>query len=137
MTPFDDALDPARPVRDDRGVAMILVMGWSLLMMGLVLVVSQMVVNQIVPSDRSEKSYAALSAAEAGLADLDGRLQVGTIESVVADASNLALRGWVPVPGGNTDSEFTYAIDATKAGAIGEVRAYAIGRSGGVGVNAS
>lgn len=118
--------------RDDSGVAMILVMAWGLLMMGLVLVVSQAVVNQIVPSDRSEHSYAALSAAEAGLADIEARLQVGTIISVTQDASNLALKGWVPVPGGNTDAEFTYAIDASKAGAVGEVRAYSMGRSGDV-----
>lgn len=111
---------------------MVLAMGWGLLMLILVLIVSNVVINQIRPSDRSEKSFAALSAAEAGLADLDARLQVGTITSVTGDATNLALRGWVPVPGGNTDSEFTYAIDATKSGAVGEVRAYSTGRSGGI-----
>ena len=116
----------------DSGVAMVLVMAWGLLMLGLVLVVSQAVINQIRPSDRSEKSYAALSAAEAGLADLEARLQVGTITSVSGDASNLALQGWVPVPGGDTTSEFTYGIDATKSGAVGEVRAYSTGRSGDV-----
>lgn len=120
------------PTGDDAGVAMVLVLGWSLLMMGLVLVVAQTVVSQVRPSDRSEDSYAALSAAEAGLADITARLQVGTIGSVTGDASNLALTGWVPVPGGNTDSEYTYAIDATKSGAVGEVRAYSTGRSGDV-----
>lgn len=118
--------------RDDSGVAMVLVMAWGLLMMGLVLVVSQAVIDQIRPSDRSEKSYAALSAAEAGLADLEARLQIGTISSVTGDATNLALRGWVPVPGGDASAEFTYAIDATKSGAVGEVRAYATGRAGDV-----
>ncbi|MCX6431419.1 MAG: hypothetical protein NTX29_01060 [Actinobacteria bacterium] len=117
---------------DDSGVAMILVMAWGLLMMGIVLAVSQMVVNQVVPSDRSEHSYSALAAAEAGLADLQARIAVGTIASVQADTTNLALKGWVPVPGGNTNSEFTYAIDGTKSGAVGEVRAYATGRSGDV-----
>lgn len=111
---------------------MILAMGWGLLMLILVLIVSNTVINQIRPSDRSEHSFAALSAAEAGLADLEARLQMGTITSVTGDASNLALRGWVPVPGGNTESEFTYAIDATRSGAVGEVRAYSTGRSGGV-----
>ena len=118
--------------RDDHGVAMVLVMAWCLLMMGLVLVVSQAVINQIRPSDRSEKSYAALSAAEAGLADLEARLQVGTIFSVTGDETNLALKGWVPVPGGDSTSEFTYAIDGTKSGAVGEVRAYSTGRSGDI-----
>ncbi len=117
---------------DDSGVAMILVMAWGLLMMGMVLAVSQMVVNQVVPSDRSEHSYSALAAAEAGLADLQARISVGTIASVQADSTNLALKGWVPVPGGNTNSEFTYALDGTKSGAVGEVRAYATGRSGDI-----
>lgn len=116
----------------DSGAAMIIVMAWGLLMLGFVLVVSQAVIDQIRPSDRSEKSYAALSAAEAGLADLEARLQVGTITSVTGDQSNLALRGWVPVPGGGTDAEFTYGIDATRSGAVGEVRAYATGRADGV-----
>ncbi len=116
--------------RDDSGVAMVLVMAWSVLMLGLVLVVSTAVINQIRPSDRSEQAYAALSAAEAGLADLEARLQVGSIISVTDDANNEALRGWVPVPGGNTSAEFTYAIDATKSGAVGEVRAYSTGRAG-------
>jgi hypothetical protein len=111
---------------------MLIVMGWGLLMTGLVLVVSQTVINQILPSDRSEHSYAALSAAEAGLADIEARLQVGTIGSVAADGTNAAMQGWVPVPGGNTTSEYTYALDATKSGAVGEVRAYSSGRSGGV-----
>lgn len=117
---------------DDEGFALILVIGWAALMMGLVAVVATAAVRQIKPSDRSEHSFAALSAAEAGLADLEARLQVGTISSVVGDETNAALNGWVPVPGGNTDSEFTYAIDATKSGAVGEVRAYSAGRSGDV-----
>ena len=111
---------------------MILAMGWGVIMLVLVFVVTTAVTGQIRPSDRSEQSLAALSAAEAGLADLDARLQVGTITSVLSDESNLALAGWVPVPGGDTDSEFTYAVDATKAGAVGEVRAYSTGRAGGV-----
>lgn len=109
---------------------MILAMGWGLLMLILVIIVSNAVIGQIRPSDRSEQSLAALSAAEAGLADLDARLQVGTITSVLGDETNLALRGWVPVPGGDTTSEFTYGLDATRSGAVGEVRAYATGRSG-------
>ena len=39
----------ARRPHGDDGAAMLIVMGWGLLMMGLVLVVSQTVINQIVP----------------------------------------------------------------------------------------
>ena len=120
------------PIRDDRGAALLMVMAWGLLMMGLVLVVSQAVVRQIVPSDRSEQSFAALAAAEAGIEDIEARLLVLPITSVVADPDNAALSGWVPVPGGESDAEFTYAIDASKSGAVGEIRAYVTGRSGTV-----
>ena len=136
MTRFQPAATPGRNASHaasrERGAAMILAMGWGVIMLILVFVVTTAVTGQIRPSDRSEQSLAALSAAEAGLADLDARLQVGTITSVLSDESNLALAGWVPVPGGDTDSEFTYAVDATKAGAVGEVRAYSTGRAGGV-----
>ena len=122
----------SRAASGDEGFALILVIGWAALMLGLVAVVATDAVRQIRPSDRSEHSYAALSAAEAGLADIEARLMVGTISSVVGDGSNTALRGWVPVPGGDSDAEFTYTIDATKSGSVGEVRAYSAGRSGDV-----
>ena len=115
---------------DDQGAAMIIVIAWGLLMMGMVMTVSQAVVSQIVPSDRSEHEYAALAAAEAGLADIDARLQVGSISTLTSDETNAALHGWVPVPGGTSASEFTYALDASRSGAVGEVRAYSMGRSG-------
>ena len=54
---------------DDDGAAMIFVLAWSVVLVLLVLVVTQVAVNQIVPSDRSERSYAALAAAEAGIQD--------------------------------------------------------------------
>ena len=114
----------------DEGAAMIAVIAWGLLMMGLVLVVSQSVINQIRPSVHSEQSYAALAAAESGLADIQARLHVGTLSALMADTSNAALAGWTAVPGGGNDSEFTYAIDASKAGSVGEIRAFSSGRSG-------
>ena len=121
-----------RPAARESGFALIAVIGWAALMMALVAVVATTALRQVVPSDRSEHTFAALSAAEAGLADLEARLQVGTISSVVGDQTNAALSGWVPMPGGNSDAEFTYAVDATKSGSVGEVRAYSAGRSGGV-----
>ena len=77
-------------------------MAWGLLMMGLSLVVGQAVINQITPSDRTERSYAALAAAEAGIEDIEARLQVQSITTLIADPDNAALRGWVPVPGGDS-----------------------------------
>ena len=40
--------------RDDSGVAMVLVIGFSMLLLGLALVVTQSVIRQIVPSQRSD-----------------------------------------------------------------------------------
>ncbi|MDD2857396.1 MAG: hypothetical protein PHU75_01855 [Candidatus Nanopelagicales bacterium] len=114
----------------DRGAAMIAIILWGLVMMGLVLVVSQTVINQIRPSLDSQHAYSALEAAEAGLADIQARLQVGTIAALVADTDNAALRGWTAVPGGVSEGSFTYAVDATRSGSVGEIRAYVTGRSG-------
>ena len=51
----------------DDGSAMIFVLAWSVVLVLLTLVVTQVAVQQIAPSDRSERSYAALAAAEAWL----------------------------------------------------------------------
>jgi hypothetical protein len=52
---------PGEPGRD-AGVAMVLVMAWSMMLLGLALVVATAVVRQITPSDHTERSYAALAA---------------------------------------------------------------------------
>lgn len=127
MTPQAALADKQAP---DQGAAMIAIILWGLVMMGLVLVVSQSVINQVRPSLDSQHSYSALEAAEAGLADIQARLQVGTIAALAADTSNTALGGWAPVPGGASDATFTYAIDATRSGSVGEIRAFVTGRAG-------
>ncbi len=122
--------DSGVSVRRDDGVAMILVIGWCMLMIGLALVVTQSVMRQIQPSARSENSYAALAAAEAGVDDYRARLLgSATPYYLVNDPSNPAFTGWTPVPGGDTDAEFTYSIDRTQVGAGGDLRVYVTGRS--------
>jgi hypothetical protein len=130
-TPHTSAGGSRAPGHDD-GVALILVIAWGMLVMGLTLVLAQSVIRQIVPSSRSEHSYAALAAAEAGVEDYRARLLVNATYYTTQDATNAALGGWVPVPGGDTDSEFTYAIDSSRAGIGGGLRVYSTGRSGGV-----
>jgi len=121
----------ARAEGDD-GIAMLLVIAWSMALLALALVVTQAAIRQIRPSDHPEQSSAALAAAEAGIDDFRARLLVSPSYYSTTDASNLALGGWAPVPGGNTDSEFTYAVDASRAGVGGQVRLISMGRSGGV-----
>jgi hypothetical protein len=115
----------------DDGVAMVLVMAWSMMLLGLALVVATAVVRQITPSDHTERSYAALAAAEAGIDDYRAHLYevpnyYGTTPT---QAENPALYDWTPVPGGNTDSEYRYAVDRTSAQAGGKIRIVSMGRS--------
>ena len=57
---------PRSDGRDD-GVAMILVLAWSMGLMALALIVTQAAIRQIQPSDHPEQSSSALAAAEAGV----------------------------------------------------------------------
>jgi hypothetical protein len=99
-------------------------------MMGLALVTVQTVMRQIQPSDQVEKSFCALAAAESGLADTVVRLDQELLSEFTSDDENLALSVWVPIQGGGEDAEYTYGLDTSKAGAVGEVRAYVAGRCG-------
>lgn len=117
--------------RRDSGAAMIFVLIWSVVLLGLVLVVSQVVVRQIVPSDRSEDSFAALAAAEAGIEDFLVRLEQPGYENFL-DPTNRAYREFVDLPGGLGGAQFSYAIDTSRTATAGEIRIYSTGRSGEV-----
>ena len=114
----------------DRGAAMILVMAWSMLLLLLALVVTRAAIGQILPSDRSERSYEALAAAEAGIDDYRARLLAQPSYFRESDPTNLSLTGWAQVPGGASAGEFTVAVDSSTAGSEGVIRLYSTGRSG-------
>ena len=117
---------------EDRGAAMLLVLAWSMVLLVLALVVVQAVVRRVIPSDGTERSYAAQAAAEAAIDDYRARLIANPVYYATAHADNAALTGWAAVPGGPSDSSFHYAVDASRAGVGGEIRVYATGRSGTV-----
>lgn len=119
------------PRRDDRGAAMILVMIWCSVLLMLSAVLAQGVADRIRPSDRSEKYLAAEAAAEAGIDDYRARLLVDNRYFLRTDATNTSLTGWVPVPGGAGNGEFTIAVDATRALRAGELRIISTGRVDG------
>ena len=100
----------------DRGAAMILVMAWSMLLLLLALVVTRAAIGQILPSDRSERSYEALAAAEAGIDDYRARLLAQPSYFRESDPTNLSLTGWAQVPGGASAGEFTVAVDSSTSG---------------------
>jgi hypothetical protein len=106
---------------------MLLVLIWSMALLGLSLVVGQAVVNRIRPSDFTERTFQALSAAEAGIDDYRARLVLnGDPAAVVSDAFN----SWVPVPGGESQGEFTYTADDSESDAAGQIKVISTGRSG-------
>lgn len=116
---------------------MLLVIGFSMLMLGLALVVTQSVIRQIVPSNRADHSYSALAAAEAGIFDYHKHL-LDDPTYYLADEDNPAVSGWVEVPGyqdpdgadnPSGDSEYRIVVDRTRLGSAGELVVFAIGRS--------
>jgi len=121
---------------DDQGMALILVIGFSVMLLGLALVVTQSAIREIIPSTRSDHSYAALSAAEAGIFDYHKHL-LDDSTYYLADEDNPALHSWVAVPGFSDtgtanpveDSEYTLRVDRTRLGSAGELIVYAVGRS--------
>lgn len=115
----------------DEGAAMIFVLLWSVALVAIVLAVTQVAVNQIVPSDSSEKSYGALAAAEAGIEDYQVRLEQPGYE-FAEDPNNPALTSFVPVPGGSSIGEYTYSVDTSRVRETGEIRVFSTGRVGDV-----
>ena len=148
----DDSHD--RPMRRrasgkgrDQGAALVLTVVWSAILLILAGVVSTAVVRQVRPSDQAEKSYQAWVAAEAGVEDMRARLAADgeywkSIAAYSADpvanaavaAANPALAGWVDLPGGDSDAQFTYSVDTSAAARSGRIVISATGRAGaGVG----
>ena len=118
---------PAAVRTGDEGAAMLLVLMWSMALLGLALVVSQAVVNRIRPSDFTERTFQALAAAEAGVDDYRARLVLnGDPSAVESDAFD----AWVPVPGGVSQGEFTYTADDSESDAAGQIKITSTGRSG-------
>lgn len=111
---------------------MILVLMFSVGMLLLALVVSRAAITQIRPSDASEKSFAALAAAEAGIDDYRARLQARPDYFYEVDPENPSLSGWADVPGGASDAQYRVAVDASRAGAGGEIHLFSTGRAGEV-----
>jgi hypothetical protein len=116
---------------------MLLVIGFSVMLLGLALVVTEGVIRQIVPSNRADHSYAALAAAEAGIYEYHKHLLDDSTYYLTSE-DNPALTGWVEMPGfsgdsavddAESDSEYTLRVDKSRLGSAGELVVYAVGRS--------
>ena len=122
---------PAAPLQtqNESGVAMIMGIIWSAVLLLLVLMVSQAVIAAIRPSDTNETSFRALAAAEAGVDDYRARLAlVGSPASV----TSAALTGWVLIPGGTDNAYFTYRLIDDQSLNTGEIKVRSTGWVAGV-----
>lgn len=119
---------------DDNGAALITVIIWSTVLIVLTGLIAQVVTNQIRPSDRTEKSYQALSAAEAGIekyrtqlinasAQLTGSTSAWDLVPPPADWEEIDL-------GDDGKAEFIYGVDTSQAALTGEITVTATGRAG-------
>jgi hypothetical protein len=116
----------------DAGVAMLLALIWGTVLILLATVAAAAAINSIQSSGRSERSFGALAAAEAGIDDYIARLAANPLYFTVADPTNAAFTGWVDVPGGSSDTDFTYTIDSSKVNSDGILTIISTGRSGNV-----
>lgn len=128
---------------DDRGAAMVIVLVWAAVISILAATLMQSVFRQVRPSDRTERSYDAWAAAEAGVEDMRVRLATdgeywrkvrdfyaGKAGSAAIGTANPALTTWVDVPGGTSKAQFSYWIDTSTAARNGRLIISATGRAG-------
>lgn len=117
----------------DTGAAMVIALVWAAVISIVAAAVITAVFNQVRPSDRIDRSYQALAAAEAGIEDMRARLAADSnywldVRDGLA-TDNAGLTGWVEVPGGESSGEFTYWLDTSDAQRNGRLTVVSTGRS--------
>ncbi len=116
--------------RDDRGIAMILVIIYSAVLLLMVLIVGQATLATVRASDTNETSFRALSAAEAGIDDYRARI---ALAGTPAGVTSPALTGWVTLPGSASEAYYTYSlVPRSNAAQTGEITIRSTGRVDGV-----
>jgi hypothetical protein len=121
---------------------MIIALVWAAVLSLIAGAVITAVFNQVRPSDRTDRSYQALAAAEAGIEDARARLAADANYWQEAEAfnddpttyaaigaANPALVGWASVPGGDSNAEYSYWFDTADAQRNGRLRVVSTGRS--------
>ena len=123
---------PRRPAQQDSGVAMIMAIVGSALLLVLSLLVAQAVVATIRPSDLNEASFRALAAAEAGVAEYQARLSLaGDPDNVQTTGAGDPLDGWVRLgTDSNQPAYFTYRVLEDPTVGEGRVKIQSSGRVG-------
>lgn len=121
---------------DDRGIAMITVLGVSMVLALLVTALLQYGVGSLRQARYDQDWHGALAAAQAGVDDFltrinrDGDYWQDADQSGAKDPDNAALHGYATIQGGQ--SQFRYAIDTTELASTGIIHIVSDGRVNGV-----
>src|SRR5690554_5498190 len=97
--------------RNEDGIALVTVLGLTVLATIAITVAVSYAVNALPRTSAHEDWNAALAAAEAGVEDVQARLNQDASFYLQDDPDNAALTGWRPVPGGGSDAVYHYSID--------------------------
>jgi Tfp pilus assembly protein PilX len=137
-------------LRDDAGVALIMVIGWTLVLGTLISAGVAYAMQSNVTAHRSQDWGSALGAAQAGIEDYVARLNRNDNYGRTWDCTNNALKGpkatgntcswtsstptgWIPVVSTQpTGPAFHYDVDASKLDLNGTILVRSTGRSGTV-----
>jgi Tfp pilus assembly protein PilX len=135
---------------DDMGAALVMVIGWMLVVGMLVTSAIAYAIQTNVVSHKGQDWGAAQAAAMAGIEDYVARLNRNDSYARTWDCTNVAMKGpnqagntcgwsgstptgWVPVVANNpVSSSFHYDIDASSLDSRGEINVTSTGRSGTV-----
>lgn len=129
--------------RDDRGVALVMVIG-SMMVLAMFVMAALAYAVSSTKFSRYDRDYsAAMTAAQSGVEDLISRLNRDDNYGRSADCTNPALMtpstcgayGWLPVTPGETDPDapaFRYDVDTSRAYTEGTIMVNATGRANGV-----
>ncbi len=125
----------ARPGRrhDERGVALITILIALGVLLALAVTVLEFASSSRTISRHDQSWNAALNAAEAGVDDYLFHLNENSNYSEYDDTNpppdgNGAFAGFVPVPGGSTDGEYTYAANTDNLAVDGTIALTSTGR---------
>ena len=119
-------------VRDEAGMAMIIVMMLIMILTLLPLIVFNQALQQLPLARFDQDHESALHAAEAGVDDYVNHLNLNTLYWSTADPTNLAFGSWVAVPGPANTESFSYYADTSKAATQGIIYVTSSGKSNNV-----
>lgn len=119
-------------LRDDQGVALIMVLGLGMVMTLVLVALSGYALNGYVQSKTQVDHSTAIAAVEAGVDDYVSRLNDNELYWTKndVDPTNPALTTWVGVPGSTNGGAYRYSVDSSTTLTDGVVRLTVSGKVG-------